>query len=68
MNDTWGHAAGDQALMRVAGVISRTLRKYDVAGRIGGEEFCIVLPETTLADAQAVAERIRIRLAAKPFW
>ncbi|MDF7648617.1 cellulose biosynthesis regulator diguanylate cyclase DgcQ [Erwiniaceae bacterium L1_54_3] len=65
VNDTWGHAAGDQALMRVAGVISRTLRKYDVAGRIGGEEFCIVLPETTLADAQAVAERIRIRLAAK---
>ncbi|MCA1176359.1 MULTISPECIES: cellulose biosynthesis regulator diguanylate cyclase DgcQ [unclassified Pantoea] len=65
VNDTWGHAAGDQALMRVAGVISRTLRKYDVAGRIGGEEFCIVLPETTLADAQAVAERIRVRLAAK---
>lgn len=65
VNDTWGHAAGDQALMRVAGVISRTLRKYDVAGRIGGEEFCIVLPETTLADARAVAERIRIRLAAK---
>ncbi|PJZ06312.1 cellulose biosynthesis regulator YedQ [Pantoea rodasii] len=65
VNDTWGHAAGDQALIRVAGVISHTLRKYDVAGRIGGEEFCIVLPETTLADARAVAERIRARLAAK---
>ncbi|AIR85882.1 cellulose biosynthesis regulator diguanylate cyclase DgcQ [Pantoea rwandensis] len=65
VNDTWGHAAGDQALIRVAGVISHTLRKYDVAGRIGGEEFCIVLPETTLADAIAVAERIRTRLAAK---
>ncbi|MDI9223526.1 cellulose biosynthesis regulator diguanylate cyclase DgcQ [Pantoea sp. EA-12] len=65
VNDTWGHAAGDQALIRVAGVISHTLRKYDIAGRIGGEEFCIVLPETTLEDASAVAERIRTRLAAK---
>lgn len=65
VNDHWGHQAGDQALMHVAAVISHTLRRYDVAGRIGGEEFCIVLPETTLADAQAVAERIRIRLAGK---
>ncbi|MDO6408843.1 cellulose biosynthesis regulator diguanylate cyclase DgcQ [Pantoea phytobeneficialis] len=65
VNDTWGHHAGDQALIRVASVISHTLRKYDVAGRIGGEEFCIVLPETTLAEASVVAERIRARLAAK---
>ncbi|ORM73666.1 GGDEF domain-containing protein [Pantoea wallisii] len=65
VNDRWGHQAGDQALMHVAAVISHTLRRYDVAGRIGGEEFCIVLPETTLSDAQAVAERIRIRLAGK---
>jgi diguanylate cyclase (GGDEF)-like protein len=65
VNDTWGHHAGDQALIRVASVISHTLRKYDIAGRIGGEEFCIVLPETSLTDATAVAERIRSRLAAK---
>lgn len=65
VNDTWGHQAGDQALIRVASVISHTLRKYDVAGRIGGEEFCIVLPETTRVEASAVAERIRARLAAK---
>ncbi|MHB2055019.1 cellulose biosynthesis regulator diguanylate cyclase DgcQ [Pantoea dispersa] len=65
VNDSWGHHAGDQALMRVAGVIKHTLRPYDVAGRIGGEEFCIVLPHTTLAEAQGVAERIRSRLAAK---
>lgn len=65
VNDTWGHHAGDQALMRVAAVIGHTLRRYDVAGRIGGEEFCIVLPETTLAEAVQVAERIRARLAAK---
>jgi diguanylate cyclase len=65
VNDTWGHLAGDQALIRVASVISHTLRKYDIAGRIGGEEFCIVLPETSLTDATAVAERIRSRLAAK---
>lgn len=65
VNDSWGHHVGDQALMRVAGVIKHTLRPYDVAGRIGGEEFCIVLPHTTLAEAQGVAERIRSRLAAK---
>ncbi|WP_343551361.1 cellulose biosynthesis regulator diguanylate cyclase DgcQ [Pantoea sp.] len=65
VNDTWGHHAGDQALIRVASVISHTLRKYDVAGRIGGEEFCIVLPETSLEEAKAVAERIRARLEAK---
>jgi len=65
VNDTWGHHAGDQALIRVASVISHTLRKYDSAGRIGGEEFCIVLPETRLEEASAVAERIRARLAAK---
>ena len=65
VNDTWGHQAGDQALMRVAAIISQALRKNDLAGRVGGEEFCVVLPETGLADAKKVAERMRERLAAK---
>ena len=65
VNDTWGHQAGDQALMRVAAIVSQALRKNDLAGRVGGEEFCVVLPETGLADAEKVAERMRERLAAK---
>jgi len=65
VNDTWGHQAGDQALMRVAAIIAQTLRKNDLAGRVGGEEFCVVLPETRLADAEQVAERMRQRLAGK---
>ena len=65
VNDTWGHQAGDQALIRVAAIISQALRKDDLAGRVGGEEFCVVLPETGLADAEKVAERMRERLAAK---
>lgn len=65
VNDTWGHQAGDQALIRVAAIISQALRKNDLAGRVGGEEFCVVLPETGLADAEKVAERMRERLAAK---
>ncbi|MCE0489559.1 cellulose biosynthesis regulator YedQ [Pantoea sp. Mb-10] len=65
VNDTWGHHAGDQALVQVAGVLKHTVRDHDVAGRIGGEEFCLVLPDTPLKEAEAVAERIRARLAAK---
>lgn len=65
VNDSWGHQAGDAALTRVAAIIAQTLRKNDLAGRVGGEEFCVVLPETTLADAEQVAERIRQRLGAE---
>lgn len=65
VNDTWGHQAGDRALMRVAATITQALRKNDLAGRVGGEEFCVALPETSLADAVKVAERMRQRLAEK---
>ena len=65
VNDTWGHQAGDQALIRVAAIISQALREKDLAGRVGGEEFCVLLPETGLAEAQEVAERMRARLAEK---
>ncbi|ENF6040863.1 cellulose biosynthesis regulator diguanylate cyclase DgcQ [Citrobacter amalonaticus] len=65
INDRFGHQAGDRVLTHAAGLISRTLRTYDVAGRVGGEEFCVVLPETSLAQAEQIAERIRLRLNEK---
>ncbi|OAT78653.1 diguanylate cyclase [Mangrovibacter phragmitis] len=66
INDTWGHQAGDKVLKHVAAVISNTVRKQDIAGRVGGEEFCIVMPGASIADATQAAERIRERLASKP--
>jgi diguanylate cyclase (GGDEF)-like protein len=64
VNDTWGHAAGDLVLKSVGQVLRDSCRIYDVPGRYGGEEFCVVLPETALGSSPAVAERIRTRVAA----
>ena len=58
-NDTYGHPRGDRVLQAVSGIIRSNLREMDVAARYGGEEFVIVLPETALEGAAAVAERIR---------
>lgn len=65
INDTWGHQAGDKALLHAAGIVRQALRGDDIAGRVGGEEFCIILPGTLLPDAAAIAERIRERLNSK---
>lgn len=65
INDRFGHQAGDRVLSHAASLISSTLRANDLAGRVGGEEFCVVLPETTLAQAEEIAERIRQRLNEK---
>jgi diguanylate cyclase (GGDEF)-like protein len=59
INDTHGHAAGDQALRAVAQCIARSLRSYDLLGRFGGDEFLLLLPETHSHHALEVAERIR---------
>lgn len=59
LNDTFGHQTGDRVLREVARVISENLRKTDCLGRLGGEEFLIILPETTPMKARLVAERIR---------
>lgn len=59
VNDTWGHEAGDDALKIVAKIISRALRETDIIGRIGGEEFAIILPETTPEKGMALVERLR---------
>ncbi len=58
-NDEFGHPAGDVALRLVGSVIRETLRGADVAARMGGEEFAILLPQTTSDEALAIAERIR---------
>ncbi len=67
INDQFGHQAGDRVLSHVGSLITNALREHDVAGRVGGEEFCIVLPNTTTAMATRVAERIRNHISAKEF-
>ena len=64
INDTWGHSAGDQVLQAIGQLLRDSCRVYDVPGRYGGEEFCIVLPETKPGNTSVVAERIRRRLEA----
>jgi len=63
VNDTWGHAAGDLVLKRVAAVLKSMLRGYDGIARWGGEEFLIVLPEASSEHAAAIADRIRQTLS-----
>lgn len=62
INDRFGHQAGDRVLMHVAGLISAKIGGRGIAGRVGGEEFCIVIPEATLEMACDMAERIRERI------
>jgi diguanylate cyclase (GGDEF)-like protein len=62
VNDTWGHGVGDQVLQAIGKLLRESCRVYDVPGRYGGEEFCIVLPETKPGNTGVVAERIRSRL------
>ncbi|MEO8290549.1 MAG: GGDEF domain-containing protein [Gaiellaceae bacterium] len=59
INTARGHLAGDRALKTVASALEEATREYDVAARFGGDEFCVVLPETELEGALVVAERIR---------
>ena len=56
VNDTYGHAVGDQMLRSIAGCIQQTIRISDHAARIGGDEFAVILPETA-SDAMAFVER-----------
>ena len=66
INDTHGHPAGDHVLKQIAKIVRLAARPQDVAARFGGEEMCLVLPDTTRAVAAAVAESVRRRVAAKP--
>jgi diguanylate cyclase (GGDEF)-like protein len=66
INDTFGHLAGDRVLREVADTLQQHMRNYDLIGRFGGEEFTILLPNTTVLQAQYIAERLRARIASLP--
>jgi diguanylate cyclase (GGDEF)-like protein len=67
VNDTHGHLHGSQALVEAAALIRGSARETDVVARFGGDEFAVVLPETTSEGAGAVAERVRARIAEHRF-
>lgn len=67
INDTLGHQSGDKVLHNVAGLIKLQLRANDVMARYGGEEFIVLLPQTALAQACDIAERIRSAMSLHPF-
>lgn len=64
INDGHGHETGDRVLVAAGEIVRTCLRPYDLAARIGGEEFCILLPRTTLDEAESIGERLRTTLAA----
>ncbi|MCA3190142.1 diguanylate cyclase [Cupriavidus sp.] len=66
VNDRWGHASGDHVLVALADVLRQNLREIDLPARLGGEEFAVLLPQTTLADAEATAERLRAAVQGTP--
>jgi diguanylate cyclase (GGDEF)-like protein/PAS domain S-box-containing protein len=66
VNDRWGHAAGDALLVHLAQLMRETVRQVDVVGGTGGEEFTLLLPDTTPEEAQALAERLRQRVETTP--
>jgi diguanylate cyclase (GGDEF)-like protein len=63
INDTYGHSAGDQVLRALADCFRQNTRGIDVAGRYGGEEFVLLLPETPFSGAIQIAERLRQSIA-----
>jgi diguanylate cyclase (GGDEF)-like protein/PAS domain S-box-containing protein len=66
INDTWGHAVGDRTLRHFASILQAELGTQGIAGRVGGEEFAVVLPNADLIDARAFAERMQQRMVEAP--
>jgi diguanylate cyclase (GGDEF)-like protein len=66
INDTYGHLTGDEVLKEIAHTLKSMLREYDLAGRFGGEEFALLLPQTRAPDAFRIAERVRSAIAGLP--
>jgi diguanylate cyclase (GGDEF)-like protein len=58
INDSLGHQAGDYILRELAGILKGSVRKPDIVGRYGGDEFAILLPEATLSEAEAIMKRV----------
>ncbi|MGL4289307.1 MAG: diguanylate cyclase, partial [Phreatobacter sp.] len=67
VNDTYGHDAGDEVLREFAARVRKNVRGIDLACRLGGEEFVVIMPDTDAGVASIVAERIRARVAGEPF-
>lgn len=67
VNDTYGHDVGDEVLRQLAQIIIKSVRSSDLAARIGGEEFVVLLPETNRTAAFELADRIRMAIASTPF-
>jgi two-component system cell cycle response regulator len=67
VNDTYGHDAGDEVLREFSRRVRKTVRGMDLVCRYGGEEFVVAMPETDLATAYAIAERVREQIAGEPF-
>ncbi|MDI3468134.1 MAG: hypothetical protein OJF62_000197 [Pseudolabrys sp.] len=67
INDGYGHEAGDRAILHIVALCNEDRRASDLVARIGDDEFAILLPETELAQARIVAERLRDRIARSPF-
>ena len=66
VNDNYGHSAGDKVLKNMANVFSKNLREEDIVGRIGGEEFAVILPEIPQSEVWQTAERIRKAVKNQP--
>lgn len=64
VNDSYGHGAGDRVLKAIAEVLRETMRNTDTSARVGGEEFCVILPQTGLEGALELAERLRAKIEA----
>lgn len=67
INDSFGHSAGDLVLQKFVEIVQSLLRPSDLLGRMGGEEFSVLMPHTRLAEAMIIGERIRAAIAATPF-
>ncbi|MES2789587.1 MAG: diguanylate cyclase [Planctomycetota bacterium] len=66
VNDRYGHTAGDHVLVSFASIITKHLREKDLFGRLGGEEFAVILPQVAAADALMIAERLRSKIEMTP--
>lgn len=66
VNDTYGHEVGNEVLQYLSKLVRSKLRDTDIAGRYGGEEFIVILPQTPVKGALDVAERLRRHIAARP--